>query len=483
MARELVVWLFAERVGVLRFPNNQLEFQYETPWLNSPQAVSISSSLPLQTEPFTHAQCRPFFAGLLPDGTPRQVIAKQLQISRQNDFAMLEGIGGECAGAITFLSPGQLPRSDSSADVKWLSEDALVTVLDAIPRRPLLAVDGLRLSLAGAQDKLPVVVSATSEIGLPLNGMPSTHIVKTAIVSIDIPESVANEAFCMALAEVTKLAPAKSKIHLVRDRQVYLVERYDRTGAPTKRLHQEDFCQALGIAPECKYQSEGGPSLAQCFELVRRVTRPSAPQVLRLLDYVIFNALIGNHDAHGKNFSLLYSGNSITLAPLYDALSTSVYPTLTEKMAMKIGSKYKFSEVMARHWDRFAESCGLSKSQTRKRVLEFAQRLPIAARALQKRPDFANIPLIEKIVTVIEQRSAVATNKLNALISYEAKLAQNADRNNDASVAVEMTALEKASAQPLAEEPYRAMASDKAREAEAMEWCNGLAGDMADAAR
>ena len=224
MARELVVWLFAERVGVLRLANAQLEFQYETTWLNSPQAVSISSSLPLQTEPFTHTQCRSFFAGLLPDGTPRQVIAKQLQISRQNDFAMLEGIGGECAGAITFLPPGQLPRSDSD-DVKWLSEDALVTVLDAIPRRPLLAVDGLRLSLAGAQDKLPVVVSATFEIGLALNGMPSTHILKTAIASSDITESVANEAFCMALAEVMKLAPAKSKIHLVRDRQVYLVER------------------------------------------------------------------------------------------------------------------------------------------------------------------------------------------------------------------------------------------------------------------
>ena len=424
MARELVVWLFAERVGVLRLANAQLEFQYETTWLNSPQAVSISSSLPLQTEPFTHTQCRSFFAGLLPDGTPRQVIAKQLQISRQNDFAMLEGIGGECAGAITFLPPGQLPRSDSD-DVKWLSEDALVTVLDAIPRRPLLAVDGLRLSLAGAQDKLPVVVSATFEIGLALNGMPSTHILKTAIASSDITESVANEAFCMALAEVMKLAPAKSKIHLVRDRQVYLVERYDRTGAPTRRLHQEDFCQALGIAPECKYQSEGGPSLAQCFELVRRVTRPSAPHVLRLLDYVIFNALIGNHDAHGKNFSLLYSGNRTTLAPLYDALSTSVYPTLTEKMAMKIGSKYKFSEVMARHWDRFAESCGLSKSQTRKRILELAQQLPIAAHALQKRPDFANLPLIEKIVTVIDKRSAVTTNKFNALISYEAKLTQN----------------------------------------------------------
>jgi len=102
-------------------------------------------------------------------------------------------------------------------------------------------------------------------------------------------------------------------------------------------LHREDFCQALSVKPESKYQNEGWPSLAQCFELIRRVTRPSAPHVLRLLDYVIFNALIGNHDAHVKNFSLLHANGTITLAPLYDALSTVLYPELTAKMAMKIG--------------------------------------------------------------------------------------------------------------------------------------------------
>jgi serine/threonine-protein kinase HipA len=115
------------------------------------------------------------------------------------------------------------------------------------------------------------------------------------------------------------------------------------------------------VVPEIKYQNEGGPDLSQCFDLVRRATRPSAPHILRLLDYVIFNALIGNHDAHAKNFSLLYSGKSAVLAPLYDVLSTAVYPNLTPKMAMKIGSKYKFSELQARHWDQFLEAVGVSQ--------------------------------------------------------------------------------------------------------------------------
>jgi serine/threonine-protein kinase HipA len=411
VARELIVWLFSERLGRLSLVNGRLNFQYENTWLNCSDAVPVSCSLPLRAERFNYAEARPFFAGLLPDGAPRQMIAKQMQISQQNDFAMLESLGGECAGAISFLPPDQSP-SAGNGNVKWLDEDALLNLLDTLPRRPLLAMDGLRLSLAGAQDKLPVIVSGAGAIGLPINGTPSTHILKTAIALFE--DSVANEAFCMALAEVMSFKPARASMQQISDRKVYLVARYDRTGHPTERLHQEDFCQALGIAPEAKYQNDGGPSLAQCFALVRRVTRPSAPQVLRLLDYVIFNALIGNHDAHGKNFSLLYSNGCTTLAPLYDALSTVVYLELSAKMAMKIGSKYKFTEVMARHWDQFAVSAGLSKAQTRKRVLVLAQALPTAARRLQEHPDFAKVSIIEKIVVAIEQRAKLTADRLNA---------------------------------------------------------------------
>ena len=163
-----------------------------------------------------------------------------------------------------------------------------------------------------------------------------------------------------------------------------------------------------------KYQNEGGPDLTQCFDLVRRATRPSAPQVLRLFDYVIFNALIGNHDAHAKNFSLLYSGMTPVLAPLYDTLSTAVYPTLTPKMAMKIGSKYKFSEVQARHWDQFAEAAGLAKAQAKRRVLSLAKSLPASARKLQSEPghNFAGNGVVERINALIEQRCALTIRRI-----------------------------------------------------------------------
>lgn len=419
MTPELAVWLFADHVGTLSLVQGRLNFRYAPAWLAKPDAMALSVALPLQAEAFDDHASRPFFAGLLPEGHMRRLIAQQFGFSRQNDLALLDRIGGECAGAVTFLPPGQAaPVPGRPDDVQWLSDDDVVAVLEELPRRPMLAGrGGLRLSLAGAQDKLPVVFDGR-RIGLPRNGTPSTHILKPPIPAVE--GSVINEGFCMALAEAMHLKPARSRIHALPDRPVLLVERYDRLADAHQgrlRLHQEDFCQALGVVPELKYQSEGGPSLAQCFDLVRRVTRPSAPHVLRLLDGVIFNALIGNHDAHGKNFSLLYPGNTPVLAPFYDLLSTAVYATLTPTMAMKIGSKYRFSEVQARHWEQFAEGAGLGRAQARKRILHVARALPAAARALQQRSDagFAGNTMVEAIIVLIEQRCAVTVRRLTAL--------------------------------------------------------------------
>lgn len=161
-----------------------------------------------------------------------------------------------------------------------------------------------------------------------------------------------------------------------------------------------------------KYQNEGGPDLKACFDLLRKATRPSAPQVLRMLDAVVFNALMGNHDAHAKNFSLLYSDNAPTLAPLYDLLSTAVYENLTPKMAMKLGSKYKFTEVQASHWDQFAQAAGLSPAQTRKRVLRMAHDLPAMARQLRDSAAFITQPIAAQIVSLIEARAALTVQRL-----------------------------------------------------------------------
>jgi serine/threonine-protein kinase HipA len=292
----------------------------------------------------------------------------------------------------------------------------LLRVLDDMPRRPMLAGEqDMRLSLAGAQDKLPVVAQLEAgqmHIGLPRFGSPSTHILKPTIPGVT--GSVFNEGFCLALARALKLDVANAAIHGPTDHAYLLVERYDRqriTTGQLVRLHQEDFCQALGLPPETKYQNEGGPGLAQAFALLRRATRPSAPHVLKLLDFVIFNTLVGNHDAHSKNFSLLYTPHGAVLAPLYDVLSTAVYPQLTDKMAMKIGSKYKFSELEARHWAQFAVDAGLTPALVKKRILDIARRLPLLARSTQSAFAEAH-PIVGQIVTLIDQRCALTTRRL-----------------------------------------------------------------------
>jgi serine/threonine-protein kinase HipA len=432
--RQLTVWLFGRFVGTFAQVDGRLGFGYAPEWLAQADAMPLSQSLPLQPELFDDRATRPFFAGLLPEGDKRKQVAQALHVSRQNDFALLNGIGGECAGAVTLLEPGQTPPAGAIDNaVQWLSSAELVATIDDMPRRPMLAgAQDMRLSLAGAQDKLPVVVrfaSGEMQIGLPRFGSPSTHILKPAIPGIE--GSVFNEGFCMALARALQLDVANATIHRVQDgpeqRAFLLVQRYDRlhaqadpasTSHAAVRLHQEDFCQALGHPPETKYQNEGGPDLAQAFDLLRRATRPSAPSTLRLLDFVIFNALVGNHDAHAKNFSLLYTQKNETpavlLAPLYDALSTAVYPRLTDTMAMKIGSKYKFSEVQARHWAQFASAAKLSPAQVKKRLLAIAKRLPSLAFVTQAalQAQGSGHPVLAQIVQLIEQRCALSIRRL-----------------------------------------------------------------------
>ena len=240
---------------------------------------------------------------------------------------------------------------------------------------------GIRLSLAGAQDKIAVRVEGES-VSLPLGGAPSTHILKPAVERF--AGVVFNEAYCMRLAATVGLSVAKTEVGRVEDVEYLLVERYDRThrrtteGATLERLHQEDFCQALGIVSENKYQKEGGPSLKQSFALLREVSSAPVLDLARLLDAVIFNFLVGNNDAHGKNFSLLYRGAGTTivetrLAPLYDLVSTRYYPELTRELAMKIGGEYSSGKVSTTNFEQLAEDAGLAKPLVRRRIPELAE--------------------------------------------------------------------------------------------------------------
>jgi serine/threonine-protein kinase HipA len=413
--RSLNVWLLGELAGRLDQTAGRLTFTYDAGWLARPHAVPLSASLPRQEKPFDDRAARPFFAGLLPEQDRRDQVARAIGVSERNDFALLDALGGECAGAVSFTHPGEKPiEQGTERDYRILDDQKLATIIDKLPERPLLAgEEGVRLSLAGAQEKLPVLV-VDGRIALPLHGAPSSHILKPAIRRI--ADSVHNEGFCLALAKAIDLNAAAADIRNAQGRPYLLVERYDRMRGPDnrpRRLHQEDFCQALGVAPEYKYQNEGGPSVADCFALVRKATRPAALYVPQLLDAILFNTLIGNNDAHAKNYSLVYGAAGTTLAPLYDVLCTAVYPELTAKMAMKIGGHYKPTDIYPRHWTRFAQSADLSAPQMRRRLLEMAQLLPRAAQKL--RDEFEDrgrrTPLIVQIIETIQHNCGLMQSR------------------------------------------------------------------------
>jgi serine/threonine-protein kinase HipA len=396
MPQALDVFLHRQRVGILT-QNNQgdIVFEYGGNYLGNPAARPLSQSLPLTQKRFNRKECRPFFAGVLPEESVREIIARNLGISARNDFALLEQIGGECAGAVTFLTKGT-SLSDREDSYRQLSDAELAAILRSLPRRPLLAGEaGIRLSLAGAQDKIAVKVEGGT-ISLPLNGSPSTHILKPQIERFE--GVVFNEGLCMKLSAAVGIPTAGIRTGRVKGIHYILVERYDRTHIPAtsggqpklRREHQEDFCQALGMVSEHKYQGEGGPSLKQCFELVRNISSVPLVDLQSLLKAVLFNLLIGNNDAHGKNFSLIYRADGQTrLAPLYDLVSTAAYPELSARMAMKIGGEYDSEKVGPRQIEKLADEAALSVPMVRDQVTELADAVLAALPAATPENPFA----------------------------------------------------------------------------------------------
>lgn len=376
MTRTLNVWWDRRLVGRLtQDRHGELGFVYADAWIEQEDAPALSASLPKRAEPYRRRECRPFFGGLLPEEGQRRVAARAVGVSPANDFALLDKLGGDVAGALQILPPEAAPTTPDRAPTPRLLDDAgLIRVLDALPTRPLLAgEEGLRLSLAGSQSKVPVVV-VEGAVALPSSGQPTTHILKPSIARF--PGTTENEAFVMRLAAAAGLDVARVEPRVVSDRTYLLVERYDRSSDPAgqvRRIHQEDFCQALAINPERKYAGEGGPTFSNCFGLLRQVCVRPAVEVLKLLDAVIFNLLVGNADAHGKNFSVLYDEGGPRLAPLYDLLATVVYPELSPNLAMKIGGAATLGDMDSKAWATFAGEATLGLPLVRRRVTEISK--------------------------------------------------------------------------------------------------------------
>lgn len=377
----LNVYWDTELVGRLTKTSKQeMSFQYSETYLASEQSQPISLSLPLQAEAFEESISKSWFANLLPEGEIRYHVAKKLGVSERNEYAILDGIGGECAGALRLL-PESTPNITEGSLIQ-LTWDDLESKINSTPRPSLLALviqdRELRLSLAGAQDKLPVHIS-NGLLALPSGNTASTHLLK--ISSGGFPDLIQNELFCLTLARKVGLITPNAEMTATKT-PILMIERYDRLVNPDGniyRLHQEDFCQALGSPPESKYENEGGPSLAQVFEVLAIGSQTPLPDKQDLLKWVLFNYIIGNADSHAKNISFLYGKtgdeSGPRLAPFYDLVCTEIYDQLSKKQAQKIGGEYRHKFIARRHWDRLAFSIGVNQKYLNKLGLELCNKV------------------------------------------------------------------------------------------------------------
>lgn len=413
--RRLDVYLGDERVGGLeRQGPTRYRFRYtnDATARNGEGALLLSASLTVRNEPYPSAETKPFFEGLLPEGATRTTIARKLGLSEDNGFGLLAELGRDCAGAVVVVPAGSPAPTSEAGSIEWLDDDALAQRIADLPRNPLGVADAgsrVRLSLAGVQPKLVVTRASSGMIGQPTGGAPSTHLLKPA--QEQYPDLVVNEAFCLRVARTAGLRAANAEIVEIGGRDCLLVERWDRTidaSGCIVRLHQEDFCQAVGKLPGAKYEAEGGPSVADMVELLRHLGAPTlARDLVELVRAVALNVLLGNADAHGKNYAVLYEPLGLgQLAPLYDIVSTTVYPDLAGSLAMSIGGVDDPDAVDSPAWRRLADDADLG-GQLPRLVRELSDRVVESARVVRDtaRAEGWHRPVLGEIVEQATRRA------------------------------------------------------------------------------
>lgn len=349
---------------------------YEPDWVARRAAFPLSLTMPLSGRPYAADRVLPWLANLLPEAHLTE-LGLMLKVAPQDVLGLLMRLGRDTAGAFSFGEPRR-----SGNHFRIVPDDAaLERIIEDLPERPFLAGDsGVSMSLAGVQDKLPVYVTPNGQIAIPLDGTPSTHILKPDIRRL--AGSVQNEAFCMVLANLCGLSAAEVSTGRAGKRSYLLVTRYDRlmdASGIVRRIHQEDFCQLLGLLPAAKYQrtglgARGGANLKAMFAALSDLVSPA--ERLNLLDGVVFNVLVGNSDLHAKNYSILIgAGGTAKLAPLYDVMCAMIYRNVDQSLPQMIGARTNPNEIHGDDWRMLSSAIGLSAAATLARVGELAAKV------------------------------------------------------------------------------------------------------------
>lgn len=354
-------------------------FTYADEYIDSVDSRAISISLPLEKRSFSVEQTKNFFEGLLPEGFMRRSVAEWLRTDENDYITILAGLGNECLGAIK-ISDNGMPRLEQSY-IKLTDEEVRNLAREGATESVQL-VTKAHLSLTGASGKVGLYFDeANDDWYLPMGEAPSTHIVKQS--HIRLKKIVANEQLCLLTAKNLGIDVADSfvvNLGSSNDEDVlFATKRYDRKIADGNRninglmvpyrLHQEDFAQALGIPASRKYEKDEAGYMKKLFEVIGKYSANPIEDRIKIWDVCIFNYLVGNTDNHIKNFSLVYSEDlkSVRLAPAYDIISTMIYESSAEDMAMSIGGVYNINKIGRESFARQAKIVGLGNSLAMKR--------------------------------------------------------------------------------------------------------------------
>jgi len=362
-----------ELVGTLLIDKQQrYHFEYAQSWID--RGFAISPHIPFDSETDSTTIKR-FLENLVPEGEGLEDIASFAHISKNNTFAIMHTIGYDTAGALVFGDN----RNSNRAIFREISSDELRGRIEQLESRSIAIWDkNVRLSLAGVQAKLPIIIR-NSKMGLANGTLSSTHIMKFQTKKhLNI---VINELFCMSLAQKIGLNVAKVELKRLGNYPTLLIKRFDRVYRDdfVERLHIIDGCQMLNLPPTYKYEQnfgssrdvkhiKEGASFKKLFAMTK-VCRVPAKAQLELLNWASFNLIIGNSDAHGKNFSFFVDKQGITPTPFYDMLCVMMYD-FDHNLAMSYGDEFNPNRVFAYSLREFAQDLEINYKLVSKVLLK-----------------------------------------------------------------------------------------------------------------
>jgi len=362
--RVLDVFVGSSKVGrYVRAPSGATSFRYDADWLTSDRAFPISLSMPLSDRIWSGTAAASYFDGLLPDDrTVREKIAARGHADSAGIFDLLAVIGRDCVGALRFVPEGLDPGDPAKMEYRPVSDDEIAARLASLVINPLGAhfdEDDFRISIAGVQEKT-AFLQIDHQWQLPLGPTPTSHIFKPAMKAgpdgVDFSDTPWNEWLCLMLCRALGLETANAEVRMVDDKPVIIVERFDRTWQERVlyRLPQEDICQALGVPPLRKYQSDGGPGIVDVLALLNGATAPFKDRLAFTKAQIIY-WLLAAIDGHAKNFSIFLTPSGYRLTPVYDVISAAPYrefPVQKIKLAMSVGTKgyFRLHQIQLRHF-------------------------------------------------------------------------------------------------------------------------------------